>query len=208
MNFEEYFDKLQRTWRCQNVNATLRNDVDADLLLREVRRDQQRWKTINLWDAILEIGGGLLGALFFLYLGVRHGSWTPFRLPDWDFLLVAFACGGMGGFRLLSRVLPRRKQIPKSDALKACLEASLGEVNHDIWLQRKVFWWCWLPFTTAFAVSFCYASVRLHTLKFMAFLVLFVMPLAWWGVRLSRFTVRKVLEPRRRELEELLASLK
>jgi hypothetical protein len=41
-----------------------------------------------------------------------------------------------------------------------------------------------------------------------AFLVLFVIPLAWWGIRLSRFTVRKVLEPRRQELEALLTSLK
>jgi hypothetical protein len=48
----------------------------------------------------------------------------------------------------------------------------------------------------------------LHTPKFLAFLVLFVIPLAWWGYRLSRFTVRKVLEPRRQELEALLASLK
>ena len=104
-------------------------------------------------------------------------------------------------------VIQRRKQTPANDPLKACLESSLKEVKHDIWLQRTVFWWCWLPFTAAFAVSFGYASLRLHTLKFVAFLVLFVIPLAWWGHRLSRFTVRKVLEPRRQELEALLASL-
>ena len=113
----------------------------------------------------------------------------------------------MGTFRLMNRIVQRRKQTTANDPLKACIEASLNEVNHDIWLQRNVFWWCWLPFTTALAVSFCYASLRFHTLKFLAFLVLFVIPLAWWGYRLSQFTVRKVLEPRRQELQTLLASL-
>jgi hypothetical protein len=208
MNFEEYFDKLQRAWRCQHATAKLPGHADADVLLKEVRRNQQRWATINFWDAAVEIGGGFLGTLFFLYLGVRHAHWIPFRLPDWDFLLVAFACAVTGTFRLVNRIIQRRKRTTANDPLKACIEASLTEVNHDIWLQRNVFWWCWLPFTTALAVSFCYASLRFHTFKFLAFLVLFVIPLAWWGFRLSRFTVRKVLEPRRQELEALLASLK
>jgi len=146
--------------------------------------------------------------LFFLYLGLRHATWTPLRLPDWDFLLVAFACAGLGTFRLVNRIVQRRKQTTSHDPLKACIEASLNEVNNDIWLQRSVFWWCWMPFTTTLAVSFCYASLRLHTPRFLAFLVLFVIPLAWWGYRLSLFTVRKVLEPRRQELEALLTSLK
>jgi hypothetical protein len=208
MNFDEYFDKLQSAWQCQHARAKLLNNADADVLLKEVRQNEQRWRTINLWDAMLEIGGGFLGALFFSYLGVRQANWNPFRLPGWDFLLVAFACAGMGSFRLMNRILQRRKQTTANDPLKACIEASLKEVNHDIWLQRDVFWWCWLPFTTVFAISFCYASLRWHTPKFVAFLVLFVIPLAWWGYRLSHFTVRKVLEPRRQELEALLASLK
>jgi hypothetical protein len=87
-------------------------------------------------------------------------------------------------------------------------ESPQSQPSHDIWLQRNVVWWCWLPFTTALAVSFSYASLRFHTPKFLAFLVLFVIPLAWWGYRLSHFTVRKVLEPRRQELEALLTSLK
>lgn len=207
MNFDEYFDKLQRAWQCQHASAKLPLNADADVLLKAVRRNEQLWRTINLWDAVLEIGGGLIGAVFFSYFGLRHADWTPFRLPDWDFLLVAFACACMGGFRLLNRMIQHQKQTRANDPLKDCIEASLKEVNNDIWLQRNVFWWCWLPFTTAFAISFCYASLRLHTLKFLAFLVLFVIPLASWGYRLSRFTVRQVLEPRRKELEALLASL-
>src|SRR5689334_2083071 len=115
MNFDEYFDQLQRAWRCQH--AKLLGNANPDLLLKEVRRNQQLWRTINLWDAVLEIGGGSLGALFFSYLGLRHAHWTPFRLPDWDFLLVAFACASMGGFRLFNRVLQSRKQTTGKDPL-------------------------------------------------------------------------------------------
>jgi len=207
MNFDEYFEKLQRTWQCQHPTAKLLSNADTNLRLKEVRRNQQLWRTINLWDAMLEIGGGFLGALFFSYLGVRHAHWAPFRVPDWDFLLVAFACAIMGTFRLVSRIIQRRKRTTGIDPLKASIEASLKEVKHDIWLQRNAFWWCWLPFTAALTISFCYASLHLHTPRFVAFLVLFVFPLAWWGYRLSLFTVRKVLEPRRQELEALLTSL-
>ena len=212
MNFDEYFERLQKAWQCQHASAKLPINADPDVLLKEVRHKQQQWGAINFWGAVLEIGGEFLATLFFLYQGLLHANWTPFRLPDWDFLLVALACASVGIFRTFMlvnrRIGQRRKQTTANDPLKACIEASLHEVNHDIWLQRNVFWWCWLPFTTALAISFAYGSLRAHNPIFLAFLVLFVIPLAWWGYRLSRSTVRKVLEPRRQELEALLASLK
>jgi hypothetical protein len=211
MNFDEYFDKLQKAWQCQHANAKITINADPDVLLKEVRRNQQQWGAINFWGAVLEIGGEFLMTLFFSYHGLRHGSWTPVRLPDWDFLLVAFACAGVGTFRtfmLVHRIVQRRKQTTANDPLKACIEASLNEVNHEIWLQRNIFWWSLLPFTTALAVSFGYGSLRAHNPIFLAFLVLFVVPLDWAFYRLTQFTVRKVLEPRRQELEALLTSLK
>ncbi|HTE90745.1 MAG TPA: hypothetical protein VK639_17430 [Terriglobales bacterium] len=188
-----------------------RSTPTPDVLLKEVRRNQQQWGAINFWGAVLEIGGEFLMTLFFSYQGLRHANWTPFRLPNWDFLLVAFACAGVGIFRtfmLVYRIVRRRKQATANDPLKACIETSLNEVNDDIWLQRNIFWWCLLPFTTALAVSFGYGSLRAHNPIFLAFLVLFVIPLDWAFYRLTQFTVRKVLEPRRQELQTLLASLK
>src|SRR5579864_7584792 len=179
MNFED----LQKAWQCQHANAKIAISADPNVLLKEVRHKQQQWGVINFWGAALEIGAEFLAALFFSYQGLRHANWTPFRLPDWDSLLIAFACAGVGIFRtfmLMYRTVQRRKQTIANDPLKACIEASLNEVNHEIWLQGNVFWWCWLPFTTALGVSFCYASLRFHTPKFLAFLVLFVVPLAWW----------------------------
>jgi hypothetical protein len=203
MNFED----LQKAWQSQNVGDKVAINANADVLLREFRRTQQLWARIFWSDRMLEIGGEFLATLFFSYLGLRHSSWTPFRLPDWDFLLVAFACASVGIFRLVDRIVQRRKQTTANDPLKVCIEASLKEVNHDIWLQRNVFWWSLLPFTTAFAVFFGYASLRFHTLKFVLFLVFVVILLAWGMYRLNQVTVRKALEPRRQELQTLLASL-
>lgn len=199
------FEDLQKAWQCQAARAKI--TVNADALLKEFRRTQHLWPAIFRSERMLEIGGDFLGALLFLYLGLRRADWSPFRLPDWDFLLVAFAFAGVGTFRLVDRVVQRRKQTAPSDPLKACVEASLEEVNHDIWLQRNAFWWSLLPFTAAFTVAFGHAFVRFHAPRFLAFLALFVFPLAWGMYRLNRFTVRKALEPRRRELEALLASL-
>jgi hypothetical protein len=208
MNFED----LQKAWQCQQTVSKLDINARADALLKEVRRDQQLWGGIDFWGAALEIGGEFVAALFFLYQGLRHATWAPFHLPGWDFVLLAFACAGVGIFRafMLARrlIAQRRKQNRVNDSLKACIKVSLSEVNHEIWLQRNVFWWSLLPSITAFAVFFGYASLRFHTPTFFAFLVLFVIPLAWCGYRLNQFTLRKVLEPRRRELETLLASLK
>ncbi len=211
MNLDEYFEKLQQAWQCQHANSKLTINADPGVLLKEVRRNQKQWGAINFWGAVLEIGAEFLLTLFFSYIGLRHANWTPFRLPDWDFLLVALACAGVGTFRtctLVYLILQRRKQTTANDPLKACIEASLNEVNHDISLQRNLFWWSLLPFTTALAVSFGYGSLRAHNPIFLAFLVLFVIPLDWAFYRLTQFTVRKVLEPRRQELEALLASLK
>ena len=203
MNFED----LQKAWQCQHASAKVTINANADVMLKEVRRNQQLWGAINFWGAVLEIGGEFLMALLFLYHGLRHADWTPFRLPNWDFLLLAFACAGVGTFRLVHRIVQCRRQTSANDPLKACIEASLNEVNDDIWLQRNAFWWCWLPFPTALAVSLGRASLLFHDPKFLVFLVLFVIPLGWWGYRLSQLTVRKVLEPRRQELETLLSSL-
>src|SRR3954452_11641975 len=178
MNFEEHFDEFQKAWQSQHVNAKLTFNADADVLLKQVRSNQQLWAMLSWCEDALEIGGGFLMTLFFSYLGLRHSNWTPFRLPDWDFLLVAFACIGVGIFRLVNRIAQRRKRTTANDPLKTCIEASLNEVNHDIWLQRNVFWWALLPLTTALAVCFGFRSLLFHTPMFLAILVFFGIPLA------------------------------
>src|SRR5713226_7303914 len=201
MNFED----LQKAWQSQDASAKM--TINADVLLKEVRRNQQQFRATIFWRDVREVGLAFLGALLFLYHGLRHGNWTPFLLPDWDYLLLAFACAGVGTYMLVDRIVQRRKQTTANDPLKACIEASLNEVNHQVWLLRNVFWWCLLPIGTALAVSGVYASLRAQN-PLWAVMGLLVFPLLYWGLyRLNQFVVRKGLEPRRQELQSLLTSL-
>ena len=155
MNFED----LQSAWQCQHTSAKVTINAKADVLLGEVRRKERQFRATLFWSDVVGIGLTFLLTLVFSYHGLRHANWTPLRLPDWDFLLVAFACAGVGIFMLANRSVRRRKQTTGNDPLKASIEASLNDLNHQIRLQRSAFWWYLLPLATASAVSFCYASL-------------------------------------------------
>ncbi len=68
MNFEE----LQKAWQSQDASAKM--TINADVLLKEVRRNQQQFRATIFWRDVREVGLAFLGALFFLYHGLRHGD--------------------------------------------------------------------------------------------------------------------------------------
>ena len=122
------------------------------------------------------------------------------------------------GVRLLRRrnlygggsLLQRRKQPVSNDSLKTCIESSLLQVNHQIWLLKNVFWWYLLPIAAALGISISYSTWHARNAGFLAVIVwvisALVIVLVYWGIYwLNRFAVRKSLEPRRQELETLLA---
>ena len=201
MNFED----LQKAWQSQDASA--RVTFNTGVLLQEVRRNQQQFRATIFWRDVREIGVAFLMALFFSYHGLRHGHWTPFLLPNWDFILLALACAGVGIFMLVDRIVRRRKQTNTNDPLKACIETSLNEVNHQIWLLQNIVWWYLLPLATALAVNSIYSSLRAHNPLWVVLWLFFTLPLYWGIYRLNKFAVRKSLEPRRQELETLLASV-
>jgi Na+/proline symporter len=196
------FEDLQKTWQSQNPGAKL--TINADVLLKEVRRNQRQfWATI-FWRDVREVGMCFLLALYFSYQGLRQHDWTD--------VLVGLACFGVGTFMVVDRLRQRRKQPATNDSLKACAESSLFQVNHQIWLLRNVFWWYLLPIMAALAVSMGWSAWRTHRagVSPVAGLVVSVLVcgLVYWGVYwANQFAVRKTLEPRRQELETLLASL-
>ena len=99
-----------------------------------------------------------------------------------------------------------------NDSLKACIETSLNQVNHQIWLLKNGFWWYRLPFAAALGISIFFSTWRAYGSGSSAVLggmifSLFV-ALLYWGIYwMNQFAVRKDLDPRRQELETLLASL-
>ncbi len=200
MNFED----LQKTWQAQNARAQM--TINADILFKEVRRNQQQfWATI-FWRDVREVGVCFLLTLYFSYHGLRHHGWTDY--------LLGFACFGVGAFIVVDRLRQRRKQPATNDSLKACAETSLIQVNHQIRLLNNIFWWYLLPLDVAMAISIGSSAWHSRPDRFMIAIVVFVIAVLFcalinWGVyRLNKFAVGRDLEPRRQELETLLADLK
>ena len=70
MNFEE----LQNVWQSQDPDAKV--TINADLLLKEVRRNQHHFRATVFWRDVREVGMAFLLTFYFLYSGVRHHDWT------------------------------------------------------------------------------------------------------------------------------------
>ena len=76
MNFEEYFDKLQKAWQCQHPSAKLTINANADVLLKEVRRNQQQFRTTIFWRDVREVGASAVLAVVSLACGIRWHWWS------------------------------------------------------------------------------------------------------------------------------------
>lgn len=196
------FEQLQKTWQFQNRGAKV--TLDADLLLRAVRRNQRGFRATIFWRDVREVSVAFLLTVYFSYHGLRHDDWASY--------LLALACFGVGAFMLADRFRQRRKKPAPSDPLKACIETSLDQVNHQIWLLRNILWWYLLPLGVPLLIFFGNHAWQKGrgaveaTVTFGA-AVAFV-ALLYWGIYwLNQYCVRKDLEPRQRELESLLASL-
>jgi Na+/proline symporter len=197
MNFED----LQKTWQSQDASAKV--TINADVLLKEVRRNQQQFQAMIFWRDVREVGVAFLLTLFFLHQGMRHHDWTNY--------LLALAGFGVGTFMVVDRLLQRRKQPVANDSLKSCIESSLLQVNHQVWLLKNVFWWYLLPFAAAAGISIGHSALHARNPGFAAMIagvVALFVTLLYWGIYwLNQFVVKKNLGPRRQELETLLTGL-
>jgi hypothetical protein len=199
MNFED----LQKAWQSQDTSAKV--TINADVLLKEVQRNQQHFRAGIFWRDVREVGVAAIMACLFLHWAIRDREWALY--------LLAFACAVVGLFMLGDRWLQRKNQPARNDTVRTCAESSLVQVNHQIWLLKNVFWWYLLPIQVGLGALI--GSVVWHT-RFAGMAVIVgltayavVCGLACWGVyHLNQLAVRKYLEPRRQELETLLSSLK
>ena len=193
------FENLQQAWQSQDPRAQV--TINADVLMKEVRHNQRRfWATI-FWRDVREVGVAFWLTWYFMHRGLRAGDWTD--------CLVALACFGVGAFILVDRFLQRRKQVGPNQSLVACLEGSLHQVNHQIWLLKNVFWWYLLPLSAAMGISVA-ASIwparhqASALIGWVGYLVVCGL-LDWFIYWLNQVAVKKSLEPRQREWVALLA---
>lgn len=198
MNFEDF----QNSW--QNQNAGTNISINTDLLLQEIRRNQQQFRATIFWRDAREVGAAILLIPVFIWMG--------WRLHDWTDYLIAAACLFVSAFFVIDRWYQKKKLPALHDSLSGCIESSLAEVRHQIWLLKNVLWWYLLPIAATVLFSTFWSELRsVKTLAERAVdlsISTAVVLLINWGLYwLNQFAVRKSLEPRRRELESLRASL-
>jgi hypothetical protein len=197
-------DNFKQAWQSQS--SLTRLTIDADLLLKEVRRNQRYFAAIIFCRDVREVGISLLMAPLWLYLGAK------FSLP-WTWYLTAPALVWIAGFMLAHRLRHKRQPPEPSESLRQRVEISLAQVEHQIWLLRNVRWWCLLPVglpMLAFLgqVGWEGRSGGWLTALVVAGMVIVVIIVLAGVYRLNQYAVRSELEPRRQELEALLMGLK
>jgi hypothetical protein len=196
-------DNFQQAWQAQASPS--RMTINVDLVLQEVRRNQQTFATIILRRDIIEIGVGILLIPVWFYMG------SKLSLP-WTWYLEVPALVFTVGFMLADRLRHKRQPPEPGQPLRQCVADSLAQVEHQIWLLRNIFWWYILPSALAMLAFFVQVawmsrSGGWRTAAIMAQVVAIsgsTLVFVYW---LNQRAVRTELEPRRQELQSLLTSL-
>jgi hypothetical protein len=196
-------DEFKQAWKTQSSQTRL--TIDAELLLNDVRRNQRCFATKIFWRDVREVGTSLLLVPLWLYLGLR-GS-----LP-WTWYLMVPAMLGIAGYMLADRMRHTRRPPQPGEPLRQCVQSSLAQVEHQIWLLRNVHWWYLLPIGLSALPFFGQVAWQERSggwwtalgASMVVSLVVIVLAAIYW---LNQYSVRTELEPRRRELEAVLVSL-
>ncbi|MEJ0090971.1 MAG: hypothetical protein WDM80_14665 [Limisphaerales bacterium] len=195
MNFED----LQKAWQSHDPGTKV--TINPGVLMKEVRRNQQQfWRTI-FWRDAREVGVAALLTWLFLDRAIRHHDWSLYPL--------SLDCLFVGVYIVVDRWIQHRRRPVMNDAIQSCIQSSLAQVNHQIWLLKNIFWWYLLPIESGLGVLIAVHlwHDRHAGLSAMAGLTAYALfcGLTFWGVYwVNQFAVRKDLEPRRQELETLL----
>ncbi len=197
------FDELQQTWQSQEGGALPR--VNADLLLKEMQRSHGNFRSTIFWRDFREVAVALVMLPMWIYMG------STMALP-WTWYLTVPPLIWVAGFILVDRKRHPQRVIQPGEPLVSNVKASLAQVEHQIWLLRNVFWWYLLPFSIPILAFFFHVAWRTSGtwwgfVIFAGLLGLFLLVLYGWVFRLNQRAVREQLEPRRRNLSKLVASL-
>ena len=197
------FDDLQSKWQSHDHGTRL--NLDADLLLTEVRRNHRELESSLFQRDLVEVVAAAIVTGVFGYIAVLRNEWSLY--------LCSFGGLFVGVFLIVDRWVQHRRRPASDDSLQTCIQASLVQVNHQIWLLKNIIWWYLMPLSigvVAFLGSIAWkerdAGLRHHI---GLFIFAGVCVLIFWGVYwLNQKAAKKTFEPRRDELESLLASLR
>lgn len=200
MNFEH----LQKSWQSQDAAKPV--SIHADALLKEVRREQLSFRRMIFWRDVREVGVAAVLVPVFIASGLKL---------SWTLHLCAFGCFVVGAYFLVDRWQQRKKTPDLHASLKDCTATALAEVGHQIWLLKNVLWWYLLPIYVPMLVFFGWLGWSIPGPTFAKIAVLLgmlcpmsIVTLLYAGIYwLNQRAVKQDLEPRRQELERLLAGL-
>jgi hypothetical protein len=192
-------DDYQQAWQAQASQT--RVTIDADLLLKELRRDQQSFQTTFLSRDFGEVALALLMLPLWFYLG------ATLALP-WTWYLMVPTMLWHAGFMVMYRRRHKEKPAEAGSPLLDCAMNSLTQVETQIWLNTNVFLWGILP-TSIASLAFIGHVGWLTSIEWWATLGImgFIVPVMGSLYFLNQYAVRKRFEPRRQELLRLIASL-
>lgn len=196
------FDDLQSKWQSHNHVDSIQ--VDTEQLLHDVRQKYVDMEKL-LWQRDLaEIVAALMVTCFFGVLAIIMRDWS----------LVTCAAGGLivGVFFVVDRMIQKRRRCVVENSLRSYIQASLDQVQHQIWLLRNILWWYLFPLIVGLSIFLGSLSWQSRNKGWAEQLVILVVGLicmfAFWQVyRINHREIAKSLEPRRSELESLLASI-
>jgi hypothetical protein len=195
-------DELQQAWQSQDA-PKLR--IDSDLLLKEMVRNQKSLIRALFWRDFREV---------FVGLALVPVSWYIARSGGWVWLSLGVAGLWIAGYILIDRWRRRhRGPAPVERSLAACVDESLDEVEHQIWLLRNVAWWYLLPCYLACMLPTVFMAAKMPKLwweqaSFLLFYAAFFFAVYYFIYWVNQYAVRTGLEPRRQELRAVRESLR
>lgn len=193
------FDELQNAWQQQGEKEQI--TIDSNALLKLVRQNHKALARKHF------VQSGALAVLFgLIYLPIWVWFGITRDLPwSWYLLIPGFLWVAV--FLLKNRISQRKKRPQPGNSLRESVSHSLSEIDHQIELQKNVFWWYLLPPLLPTIIFFIHSGSLSRDFWGMAFHLIITTLIFWGTYEGFQFGVRKNLEPRRAELQEFLEAL-
>ena len=197
-------DMIKQAWKTQSSQARL--SVDADQLLKDLERQERCFTAGIFWRDVREVGVSLVMVPLWLYIGVKSS------LP-WTWYLMVPAMLWIALYMLADRMRHHRQLPGPGEPLRRHAESLLAQVEHQISLLRNVLWWYLLPLGLSGLPFFGQIAWQERSggwptaigATLMVGIMVLVLAFIYWS---NQCSIRSELEPRRRELESLLTSLR
>jgi CubicO group peptidase (beta-lactamase class C family) len=142
-------DDLQKTWQSQHAG---RLTIDPQLVLQQVRRNQQTFRTMIVCRDFREVFVGLLLVPVSVFMAYKIDGFA---------LSIGAAGLSIAGYILIDRWRFGKRTPAAAEPLIASIDESLRDIEHQIWLLRNIFWWYLLPCVIACAIVMASTAVSM-----------------------------------------------